>query len=174
MQENQRSPASLDDIDKAMQGLLALAQHLKASDEAAVSLSRFSAASASVRQGETAAYQIKLLNQSQAHLWLGLVVDIYSRENPVHPDGHHAYFRKELFVPGRASRELAFHYNWRDLAAFVIDGIAFAPDSAWFGPCRAPAGYLVRAQLHSEEGDLVEELQLLQRLSGGAPEREIP
>lgn len=173
MQENQLVLSSLDDLDKALQGFLALVEHFKASEPVTLSLSQFLAESASVRKGRTAAYQVKLVNNSKEHLWLGLLVDIYLKENPIHPEGHHGYFSKEILVPSRSSQEVAFHYNWRELAVFVIDGISFPPDSTWFGPCSMPASYLVRAQLYSEGGDLVEELPLLQRLSEEAPEREI-
>ena len=164
MQETNLLRSSPDDIEKTMQGLLALAQHLKCKEEVAISLALFRARSASVRKGEIAEYAFKLVNNSKEHLWLGLLVGIYPRENPVHPQGHHAYFRKEIFVPSRSSQELAFHYNWRDSAAFIIDAIPFAPDSGWFGPYDEPARYLVCARLYGADAEPIEELPLLQRL----------
>ena len=148
-----------------MQGFLALAQHLKREDEVDISLALFLARSASVRKGETAEYALKLVNNSKENVWLGLLVDIYARENPVRPQGHHAYFRKEIFVPGRSSRELAFHYNWQDTAAFVVDAVPFAPDNAGFGPYHETARYLIWARLYRERTELIEEHLLLQQLT---------
>lgn len=162
------------DLDRTMQGLLALATYVKANGDVAVSLSQFmvqgrDGESTLVRQGEVAEYVFKLINNTQEHLWLGLLVDIYARNNQVHPEGHHAYFRKDILVPSRSSQPLAFRYNWLDSAAFVLDGFSFAPDSSWHGPCDAPGDYLVWARLYNQglefkDGELVEELPLLQRL----------
>lgn len=164
-----------------MQGLLSLAHYVKASSDVAVSLSQFMTESMVVRPGEVAEYVLKLVNNGKEHLWLGLLVDIYAYDNQTHPEGHHAYFRKDILVPSRSSQTLVLHYNWLDSAAFVLDGFSFAPDRSWSGPCDVAGNYLVWARLYGPAADgsqmsleggsgteipmgLVEELPLLQRL----------
>jgi hypothetical protein len=154
----------LNDVDKALAGIMALGQYLTTPDDVRASISVFSAKSGAVRAGEPTQYEIKLVNNTRQHCWLKLIVDIYLKENPVHPEGHRAYFAKAVFATSRAIQNVVFIYDWQEKAAFAIDGVLLPVDDAWFGLCKAKETYLVRAILRSMEGNLFEDLLLVQRL----------
>jgi hypothetical protein len=163
MQEDKHLPLS-NDMDKALAGILALGQYLGTPDDVRASIAVLSAKSGAVRSGEPSKYEIKLVNNTRQHCWLNLIVDIYLKENPIHPEGHHAYFAKAVFVASRAIQNVVFIYDWQEKAAFAIDGVLIPVDDAWFGPCKAQKTYLVRAILRSMEGNQFEDLLLVQHL----------
>src|SRR5262249_38734368 len=97
--------------------------------------------------------------------WVRLLVDIYLQSNPVHPEGHLAYFQKRIFLRQRDSQRVDIDYDWQEGVTFHIEGVPLAPDFIWSGPCRAAGTYLVRAGLFVDDGEKpYEELTVLQRL----------
>ena len=118
-----------------------------------------------VKQGEPNKYVCVLTNNTARNCWARLLIDIYLKDNPVHPGGHYAYFAKNIHIGSKQSQKIELAYDWNDAAFFYVDGLKLIPDDIWRGFCMARTQYVVRALLKNEDGQPYEQLQLVQSLA---------
>ncbi|GEM_PF-1348754 len=140
-------------------------RYLRENNEIKTSISLFSTSSRFVKEGEEAYYTIVLANGTLHDLLQKLVIDIYFKDNPVHPDGHYAYFTKEILIPSRMGCELHVKYDWKTMAHFVFDGVILKPDNVWRSECQMKGKYLIHAILSDLDGHPQEHLTLVQELT---------
>jgi hypothetical protein len=107
-----------------------------------VSLSQFNTSSPETRPGKECLYEATIANNTASSLWIRLLFNIYLSSNPVHPEGHYAYYEKRIFVQAHEDQRVKITYDWNDHAIFEIDGIQFNPDNAWSGSCNNKGKYL--------------------------------
>lgn len=56
-------------------------------------------------------------------------------------------------------------YDWKDNIVIDIDDVSFGSDLFWFEDCVSMGKYVVKALLFDENGEVVDELELIQKLS---------
>ena len=154
----------LRDAKRTLAGVFAMRRHWMVTDDIAVTLSQFSS-NGTAREGDLAEFEIVLANNASTNSWVRLMVDIYLKDNQTHPDGHYAYFEKEIYLRGQDSQRLEVFYDWAQNVTFVIDGVPIAADHIWRGDCRATGTYLVKAILLTNMGEPYEELAICNRLA---------
>jgi hypothetical protein len=128
------------------------------------SLSLFSATSFDVVRSLPAQYSVVLANGTSQLLSRKILIDIYKRDLPVHPEGHHAWFVKSFhLLPGR-SYDITITYDWVKHACFALDGVALPPDDHWLGDCHGLGRYAIHAVLSDGSGNQLEHLFIVQDL----------
>jgi hypothetical protein len=152
------------DAKRTRNGLRAMREYGRTADDFNFGISLFAAGSLHARVGQPSHWRIELANAARQHRWVRLLLDIYLKDHPVHPDGHYAYFEKKVFVPARAQQPVVVRYDWQQAPELVIDGVALGPDDYWRGDCAAAGAYLVKAVLLSDAGKAFDEYALVQRL----------
>jgi len=155
----------MEDIKRAISESILLMRHLISRDDIPLSLSLFSAGSKSVRWGQDADYMVALINNTDKPIWVRLLIDIYFKNKPVHPEGHHAYFEKMVFIPPSVSQEIRFAYNWKDKGWFEIKGVTLDPDHIWKGDCKINGRYFVYAILQDNGGRIIDQLTIVQEVN---------
>jgi hypothetical protein len=128
------------------------------------SISLFCAASFDVLRSLPAEYSLVIANSTSRPLLRKIVIDIYKRDHPVHPEGHYAWFDRSFRLPAGKSCEIKFTYDWLEHAGFILDGVALPPDGFWRGDCNAPGRYAVHAVLVDGGGNRSEDLFVVQDL----------
>jgi hypothetical protein len=128
------------------------------------SISLFSAASFDALRSLPAEYSLVLANSASQPLLRKILIDIYKRNCPIHPEGHFAWFDRSFLLPPGKSCEIKLTYDWLEHARFVLDGVALPPDSFWRGDCNAPGRYVVHAVLFDGGGNRSEDLFIVQGL----------
>jgi hypothetical protein len=154
----------IGDIKRLLSGAFNLTWYLLSKDKVTVSLSQFNTASPETRPGKECLYEATIANNTASSLWVRLLFDIYLSSNPVHPEGHYAYYEKRIFVQAHEDQRVKITYDWNDQAIFEIDGIQFHPGNAWRGSCSSKDKYLINAVLLDEDGNTYEKLTLVQGL----------
>lgn len=154
-----------NDTKRILSGFFALLRYIIEREEISLSLSLFSTDSQNSQIGKTSAFELTLANNSNEDLWARVLLDFYRKDNPIHPDGHRAYFVKKVFVKNRTSQKIVMHYNWQEDARFEIDGVISAPDSTWHGNAEVSGKYQVFAVLLNETGKTVETLTIIQSIT---------
>ena len=154
----------VNDIRKTFSGLCTLLRHVISPDEISIALSLFSADSAIVRPGNKHTYKIIMLNDTNNDTPLRVLFDIYRLKNPVHPEGHYAYYAKNYFLKAHENKELEIDYNWEDCCNFIADEAAAAPEDSWRGTCSSKEKYAVMAVLLNEHGQRLDKLTITQQL----------
>ena len=152
------------DIRKIFSGFCSLLKYLIFNDEIGLTLSLFSTDSAIVRPGNKHTYKIIMLNDTNNDALLRVLFDIYRLKNPAHPDGHYAYYAKNVFLKAHESKELEINYNWEDCCNFIADEAAAAPEDSWRGTCSSKEKYAVMAVLLNEQGQRLDKLTITQQL----------
>jgi hypothetical protein len=156
---------SRDDGKKIITGIQHLWQYCRTEEHISLSLSQFSSGSAVVKQGEDNRYECVLTNNTTRDCRAKLLIDIYLKDNQMHPVGHYAYLAKKIYITSKRSQKIELVYDWNDRASFYVDGLKLIADDIWRGPCKAQKQYVVRALLLNEEDRPYEELQLVQSLA---------
>ena len=155
----------LRDAGDVIRGLFAVLWYAISKDKIKLSLSLFITTSPVVRCGHRYPYNISICNASDQEAWVRLIIDIYSKEKPVHPDGHYSYFEKTVFVRAQQSQTIKIIYDWKDYVRIDIEDISFDADVFWSGDCQFKGKYLVKALLLNKSGEAFSELSLVQNLS---------
>jgi hypothetical protein len=128
------------------------------------SISLFSAASFDVRRSVPAEYLLVLANGTSQPRLCKILIDIYKRDRPVHPEGHYAWFERSFrLAPGR-SCEIKLTYDWLEHAEFILDGAALPPDGFWRSDCSALGRYAVHAVALGGGGNRSEDVFIIQDL----------
>ena len=154
-----------NDTKRIFSGFFALLRYIFEREEISLSLSLFSTDSQNSQIGKTSAFELTLANNSNEDLWGRVLLDFYRKDNPIHPDGHLAYFEKKVFVKNRTNQKIVMHYNWQEDARFEIDGVISAPDSTWHGNGEVSGKYQVFAVLLNETGKTLETLTIIQSIT---------
>jgi hypothetical protein len=142
-----------------------LVRYARDIDSISSSISIFSAETNKVKFGEIQKYHLIILNNTNTNEFYKLVIDIYFKDNPVHPQGHYTFFEKNILLPPKSNEAIKLYFNWNQTAVFIVQDVPLVPDSFWRGDCKLPGRYYVRALLYNTKHDLVEELFLVQELS---------
>jgi hypothetical protein len=154
------------DIGAIATGLRALIRHARTPDAVPpVAVSVLSAAQGTARPGDVSLYNLVLTNNTEGPRWLHVLIDIYKRDNAVHPEGHYAYFDKWVHVGEHASLPVSFSYDWANDATFEIEGVDLPADGVWRGDCRTSGLYEIKAILLSEDGSPRNALGVVQNLA---------
>lgn len=154
-----------NDTKRIFSGLFSLLRYIFEREEISLSLSLFSTDSQNSRMGETSTYELILVNNSNNTLWARVLLDFYKKDNPVHPDGHLAYFEKKVLVKKRTNEKIVMYFNWQNDARFEIDGVISGPDGTWHGNCELSGTYNVFAVLLNETGNQLETLTIIQSIT---------
>lgn len=154
----------VNDLNRIIKGFFKVIRYFLSRDEIPVDLSLFSTNTGVIEKGKFCKYEIIIANNDLQHLWVRLLIDIYLKSNPHHPEGHYAYFEKRIFVKSHESQSVEFYYNWDNNVLFNIDGISMNPDTTWKGSCKTKDKYFVHALLLNEEGNLFNRLTVIQEL----------
>lgn len=154
----------LRDLGKMAKGCVALVRYAFTKDNISVCLSLFSAESAEAKSGVPNEYEVLLMNNGDRSLVVKLLIDVYLRTNPVHPDGHHGYFEKMIFLSPHKMHPVMFVHDWISRSSFKLEDVSFEPDNGWRGDCRAPGVYSLSAVLLGSEGKPLDRLMLIQEL----------
>lgn len=156
---------AINDIKKVALGGLQFLKYLTSEDRIFVCLALFSSNSIVVEKGEVSHYEIVLANNSLHTSRVVFLFDIYLRSNPTHPEGHYAFFRKNVYVRSRNNQKIKVSYNWENNAVIYIDDIPTSPDDFWLGGCKIKGEYFVHVSLLNEEFISFDRLTLVQELS---------
>ena len=156
---------AIRDCKKIAFGLLNLLRYLISRDRISVCLSLFSTNSIVVKEGAVSHYEIVLANNTFQPFCVSLLFDIYLRSNPIHPEGHYAFFKKHVYVRGRENQGIKISYDWEDSVVIDIDDISTSPDDFWRGICRIKGKYFVHVLLLNRESKSFDHLTLVQELS---------
>jgi len=156
---------AIRDFKKIAFGVLHLLRYLTSEDRISVCLSLFSSNSVVVKEGAVSHYEIVLANNALHPLCVIFLFDIYLRSNPTHPEGHYAFFKKNVYVRSRENQKIRISYNWEDSVVIDIDDIPTSPDDFWRGRCRIKGKYFVHVSLLNEESKSFDRLTLVQELS---------
>jgi hypothetical protein len=154
----------LQDIIRIFSGACALISYCFSKDNIPVALSQFSTESFFVIPGNTYSYDLHICNDTGTNAAVKLLVDIYAKELPVHPEGHYAYYSKNIYLTAHESKHLVVSYNWIDSFAIRIDELSHMPDDSWRGTCRQKGAYLIQAILLNEHGQRLDGLSIVQQL----------
>ena|SRR5947209_3087052 len=154
-----------EDRKKIITGLHSLWRYCRTRDDISLSLSRFSSDSALAKEGGLNCYECLVANNTTQHRWVKLLIDIYLKDYPVHPEGHYAYLAKRIYVRSGECQAIELRYNWNDRGSFSLNGMVLPPDDLWRGGCRAQKQYVVKALLLDDGGEIYEDLQIVQSLS---------
>ncbi len=154
----------LHDARMMLSGVRKLARYYREPDPPPESISMFLASTSIVKKGVPARYQLTLANVSTHHAFCRFVVDIYYKDNPVHPEGHYGYFEKSLILEKETSTVVDIEYDWNDSVSTAVNGTPSGPGSAWRGLCSLPGFYYVRAFLFDHSGSNLEEVFVIQEL----------
>src|SRR5436305_10265874 len=138
---------SRDDRKSIITGIQHLWKYCRTEEQISLAISRFSAGSAIVMKGETNKYSCVLTNNTARNCWATLLIDIYLKDNQVHPGGHYAYLAKKIHIASKTSQKIELDYDWNDRAFFYVNGLKLIPDDIWRGSCLARKQYMVRALL---------------------------
>lgn len=153
------------DGGKVIKGFFAILWYGISKDNTNLSLSYFYTTSQVVKPGDNCTYEIVICNISKQSVWVKLRLDIYSKNNSVHPEGHYSYFEKAIFVGAHKRQPVHIIYDWKNRAVMDIDDVSFEPDVFWSGDCDVTGKYAVKAFLIDEKGKVFDELTLVQKLS---------
>lgn len=155
----------LIDVWKVFRGFCSIIRYIIFKERITASLSSFSAEEGYVNFYKTNIYKIKFLNNACEPKWFDLVIDIYYKDNPVHPEGHYAYFSKKVFAGKLESKTMLFSYDWQNNALFFIDNISLPPDNQWIGNCTKQGFYHVKIILKNMSNNfIVDELFITQEM----------
>lgn len=157
--------AAIRDFKKIALGLLGLLRYLTSEDKISVCLSLFSSDSLTAKEGVVSHYKIVLANNALQPLCVSFMFDIYLRSNPIHPEGHYAFFKKRIYVRGKENQEIKISYDWEDSVIIDIDDIPTNPDDFWRGNFRIKGKYSVNVLLLNGESKSFDRLTLVQELS---------
>lgn len=154
----------LNDTRLMISGALKLVRDVRDPDPVTLSMSLFLASSATVKEGMPAKYQIALANMTQQHKLCKLVIDLYLKDDPTHPQGHYGFFEKMVVLEKLTGTAVDIEYDWDKAATVTING-AFAGSAVmWRGPCSRPGTYRVSALLFDHSGSKIEDLYVIQEL----------
>jgi len=150
------------DIQKTIGGLINLIRYPLLRDDQTVRLSLFTSESLSIKKDGPSTYEVVLTNNTHKSLWVKLLIDIYSKDNPVHPEGHHAYFERRIFLEQKKAEKIIISYDWKKEMSFKIRGVLFAPEGHWYGNCDLKGKFLMHAVLVGKEGKHIDMLTIVQ------------
>jgi len=156
----------IGDLRRVISGIINFARYSLSDEKVPVSLSLLSSASFKTEAGRECRYDVSMANNTPQGLWTNLLLDIYQKDNPAHPEGHYAYYEKRVYLQARASQKIKIIYDWEKPPLFDIDGTVFSPDNSWRGSLNAEGKYIINAILKGEENIFIEQLTLIQELSG--------
>lgn len=151
------------DAKRVIQRVRSMVRHFLSEDDVSVNLSMFSSDVPSVREGETGNYHIVITNVTKHPQWTRLAIDIYKQGDPAHANGRRAYLDQKIFLRCRYSQVVSLVYNWKDFAAFEIDGITVYPNNFRQEDCGGEGIYLLKAALIDEKNEPFDELVIAQR-----------
>ncbi len=155
---------ALKDLEKIFRGSVALLRYCCRKDNIPVAISLFSTESFSVIPGTTSRYELHMVNDTDFSSAVNLLLDIYAKDLQVHPDGHYAYYTKQVVLHAHESKCVVINYNWRDSFAICIDGESHLPDSSWRGTCRKTGAYIIHAILLNDQNQRLDGLSIVQQL----------
>ena len=156
----------IGDFKRIIYGIINLARYSLSDEKVPVSLSLFSSASFKTETGRECHYDISIANSAPQGLWINLLLDIYQKDNPIHPEGHYAYYEKSVYLQAQASQKIKIMYDWKKPPLFDIDGTVFSPDNSWRGSLNVEGKYIINAILKGEENIFIEQLTLIHEVSG--------
>ena len=156
---------AIRDIRRTVCGLGSLIKYCFEKDDISLALSLFSSNSSSITAGNTYTYDVILLNNTSQDIRVSLLFDIYLKSKSVHPEGHFAYYVKNILIRSHQSTSAVISYNWNDCLKFNIDGHIAEPDNVWRGVCSSKGAYLIQAALLDEQGTCLDKLTIVQQLS---------
>ncbi|MBI5675433.1 MAG: hypothetical protein HZC48_06350 [Nitrospirae bacterium] len=160
------TPFIIGDIRSIISGIINFARYSLSDENVPVSLSLFSSASYKTETGRACRYDVSIANNTPQGLWINFLIDIYQKNNPAHPEGHYAYYEKRVYLQTQASQKIKIIYDWEKPPLFDIDGTVFSPDNSWRGSLKEKGKYLLHAILKAEDGNFIEQLTLIQEVSG--------
>jgi hypothetical protein len=128
------------------------------------SISLFSAASFDAVRSLPSKYSLVVTNNTSQPLLRKILIYIYKRNSPVHPEGHYASFDRSFRLAPGKSCEIKLTYDWVKHARFIFEGVALLPDNFWRGECNTPGRYAVHAALFEADGKRCENLFIVQDL----------
>lgn len=156
---------SFKDTFNVVKGFFAVLSYAITKDQISLGLSHFSTTFRVVKLGYHCTYQVGICNITEKNEWVRMLFDIYLKKNPVHPEGHYAYFEKTIYVKAQESQQVNINYDWKDNVVIDIDDVSFDPDIFWSGECVSMGKYVVKALLYDEKGEVFDELKLIQKLT---------
>jgi len=156
---------AIRDLRKVASGLFALIRYIILRDRVSFCISLFSSNSWVAKKGEVSRYEVIFANNTSKPVWVALLFDIYLKSNPIHPEGHYAFFKKHIYVRSRENQEIKISYDWEDSVIIDIDDIPTSPDDFWRGSCRIKGKYFVHASLLNGDSIAFDHLTLVQELS---------
>jgi hypothetical protein len=152
------------DVKQIVRAIPTMWKYLRQQERIDCSISLFSAASSDAFLSLPTEYSLVLANDTSRPLVRKILIDIYRRHRPVHPDGHYAWFHKTFRLLPRTSCVITVTYDWIDAVRFVLNGVALSPDGFWRGDCSAPGPYAVQAVLFDAADNHAELVFIIQDL----------
>jgi hypothetical protein len=156
---------SFRDTFNVIKGFFAILSYAITKDQISLGLSHFSTTFQVVKPGHYCTYEIGIYNITEKNEWVRMLFNIYLKENHVHSEGHYAYFEKTIYVKANESQQVNIIYDWKDNVVIGIDEVSFDPDFFWSGKCVSMGKYVVKTLLFDEKGEVLDELELIQKLS---------
>lgn len=156
----------IGDFRRIVSGIINLARYYFSNESVRFSLSLFTSSSFKAETGRACRYDVSIANNTPQGLWTNLLMDIYQKDNQVHPEGHYAYYEKRIYLQAQASQKVKITYDWEKPPLFDIDGTVFSPDNSWQGRLKTGGKYTISAILKGEDNMFIEQLTLMQEVSG--------
>ena len=145
-------------------GTCSLIRSCLSKDRIPIALSLFSTSSLIVIPEDTHLYDIYILNNTDENFAAKILIDIYFKDNQVHPEGHYAYYSKNIFLQAREFKHLVMRYNWKDSFTIHFNGCEYLPDTGWRGLCSNAGAYLIQAILLDDRDHRLDSLSIVQKL----------
>jgi len=155
----------LRDIKQIIHDIGLLIKYCFSRDEISLVLSLLSVNSFIATPGIISNYEVQITNNTSQETMIKLVLDIYLKSNPQHPEGHYSYFAKNIIMPAYKSKLIMITYNWVDKVQFTFDNYSGNPDDFWQGSCDEKETYIVKALLIDSQGTSRDILTINQQLS---------
>jgi len=154
----------LHDTKLMFSGMADIVRYARDVDNIETSISLFSTPSHIVGSERGCDYEVVIANATPSDCFQTLLIDIYLRDKPIHPDGHYAFFDKTILLRKRGNTTVRISYDWKDRATLLLEKAVVPPDHFWRGECNALEKYVIRATLFGTGGEPCEELTLVQKL----------
>ncbi|MFI5251115.1 MAG: hypothetical protein ACHQQQ_01675 [Bacteroidota bacterium] len=158
--------AVASDFIKVISRTRDLIRYAREVDSVPASISIFSCDKPTVRLNQISEYRLILANNSPQDFYVKILIDIYRKEHPVHPEGHFAYFSKSLYLPKMQPLTITVAYDWNREACIVIDDAQCSPEEFWRGTVSEKGVYYINASLYHGGDKSLERLMLAQELAG--------
>jgi len=141
-------------------GLRSIQRQLPEPDPTTLAISIFSAANRIAREGEFSSYEISIASCRPDNIWVDLEIDICSQDSQLQRCG----FSKRIFVRPRIQMMVGLKFDWKEDAAFDIEGVEFPADEFRRGLSTEMGPHVLTASLRSTGLDLHAPLAIVQEL----------